>query len=424
MYNWRKLAVSGALATTLTFSSLSVFAASFDDVSGLDSEISITKLVSLGYIANKGANFNPDSNLTRLEFAEIACRITTIGSSSVLKIKDLDTSKGKNKAAVRAVRGGLLSLNKKGEFKPKGSVTFAELSKALAFGLGFKKTWSNRPIDYLYYLDRKGVLDIDTDLDAAVTREDVAVAVDKYLTAKQSYTTITGVVSELTSTGLVVKSTTGENNLKYAANASIFQDDQQTEKGAVGPGTAVSVTLNSKGQVAYLSSTSLEVFDGAMAYDASGKLLVKGKTLYNTHSNLVVTPLPSSPDADFTFKEFANYGQNGVTFEGTAYSNMATDEITMLSPYVTKVTDRPISLNGTSVTFGFKADFDFNDLSMPLNDAAVVHLVDGTATKDVKLADIDALQKAGKVLTGTAIAGADGTITDLTVKAADPAPAE
>lgn len=431
MLNWRKFIVTGALATTLTFSSMSALAVNFDDVSGSAGETSISKLVSLGIIVDKDTYFNPEDGLTRLEFAGIANRIVSLKASSSLKIKDVTTTSGKNAAVVKVVKNGLLSLNKKGEFKPKSGATNADLAKTLAYGLGFKKHWSNRPLDYLYYLERKGVLDIDTDLDAVVTREEAAVAIDKYMLVKDAYKTSSGVVAGLTKTGFQVKNDSGITNYKLASNASIFLDGQAGVKENLANGTSVELVLNSKYEVAFVSGAGLEVFDGKLSY--AGGNLKHNDNVKNFNLNAVVRPLPNNRNTSFTYTQFTNYSSKaGVSFEGTLYSDTSTDQITMMEAYITKVTDMPVTVGNGTVTVDFSG-VALRNQSFKFNEEAkfsTVETVKDEAGKDVEkvtettLAEIAKLLKAGKVESGTVTAVADGTASGLSVKLKAPETAE
>ncbi|HLO11946.1 MAG TPA: S-layer homology domain-containing protein [Pseudoneobacillus sp.] len=413
MLNWRKFIVTGALATTLTFSSLSAMAVSFDDVSS--NEQSITKLVSLGLVVNNGTYFNPDKGLTRQEFAEISSRIMTLGAPKALKIKDVKS----NAAVTRAVSAGILSINKKGEFKPKNAITYSDLARGLAYGLGFKKSWSNRPIDHLYFLERKGVLSIDTDLDAVVTREEAAVAIDTFMQVSDSYSTGTGIVDRVVGNVVIVKTDIGNKSYKVNTKASLFLDDQAATIGNVARGTEVNVVLNKKGEVSYLSGAGLDVLDGALAY-AGGNFTVKG-TAKNFKLNAVVASLPSASTTPFTFTEFSNYSaKGGVSFAGTSYANASTDEVTMIEPYVTQVASRAFTVSKGKVTFDFASDLGFKNLTFGLAEDAKVTYVEGDTKTPVALADVASYATGGKVLTGTLVAGADGLGTSLEFTAAVP----
>ncbi|MFD2444706.1 S-layer homology domain-containing protein [Bacillus sp. CGMCC 1.16607] len=429
MLNWRKFIVTGALATTLTFSSISAMAVSFDDLSGSEGEMAIHKLVSLGIIVDKDTYFNPEAGLSRLEFAEITSRIVPLSAAKVVKIKDVNTTKGQNAAVLKVLNTGLLSLNKNGEYKPKSNITQGELAKALAYGLGFKKAWSNRPIDYLFYLERKGVLDIDTDLDAAVTREQAAVAIDKYMLVKEGYKTKKGIVSGLTATGFSLKNESGVVSYKLAANASIFLDAQQGEKDNLAAGTEIQILFNSKNEVAFVSGDGLELVDGKLGYVGGNLTFNDAAKKFNL--NAIVQNLPNNPTTAFTFTEFSNYAAKAdVKFEGALYSSTVTDEVTMLEPYITKIEKfKPAKIAGDTVTFDFSGFALKNQTFKFAEDAKfnIVETVKDEATgksedklKEATLADIVALQSAGKVITANLEAGADGTAKVLSVKAEEP----
>jgi hypothetical protein len=415
MLNWRKFIVTGALATTLTFSSLSAMAVSFEDVSTY--ETSISKLVSLGIIVNPGANFNPEKGLTRQEFAEIAGRIMTVNASKTVKLKDT-----KNASAVKAVSAGILKVGKSGEFKPKNAITYADLARGLAFGLGFKATWSDDLVDYLYYLERQDVLDIKTDLDAVVTREEAALAIDNYMKAKAGYVTTTGIVDKITGNVMVVKTESGSKSYKFAANSSIFLGEQYGNLTVVPKGTIIHLTLNKKGEVAYAEGNTIEMLDGQLGY-SNGSLTLNGAAK-NFLLNGLVKSLPNSPNVPFTFTEFSNYtAKAGVSFEGGMYSDTVTDEITVLEPYITKVTNRSVKLEANKATFDFSGNALKNQ-SFAFAENAKFKLMEITkdeagketkTAKDVTLAELVSLQTSGKKLLGTLTAGPEGLGTSLEV---------
>ena len=415
MRDLRKLVVSGVVATSLIFGSGSVFAASFDDVSGSQSEMAITKLVSLGYIVNKGSNFNPESGLTRLEFADIASRITNLGKPATLKIKDLNTSGGKNANAVKLVKGGFVQLTKKGEFLPKKSVTYAELSKVLATGLGFKTSWSNRPVDFLFFLERKGVLDISTNLDAAVTREGAAVAIYKYLEVKHVFKDVVGVIQDSSPTSITVKSRDGVKKYALASNNSLFINDDATDSDALGLGTEARLILDKSGKVAFVDSVGIDSTEGTLGYK-NGKILVNSNP-FNVNINVITPNLPVGLASDFTLNYFTGYSAAGVTFKGSVYTNIQTDYITSLNAYISKVDDRKITVTPTG-----NIEFDFSDdaldnLSFVPSDATKVTVTIGDQTTDSSATGVYALQLQGYSLTAALEASEDGSVTKLVVTA-------
>jgi hypothetical protein len=412
MLNWKKFIVTGALATTLTFSSFSALAVSFDDVNS--NEASISKLVSLGIVVNNGTYFNPDKGLTRQEFADISSKIISVSAAKTVKLKDT-----KNAAAVKAVSTGILTVGKKGDFKPKNAITFTDLARGLAYGLGFKPSWSNRPIDHLYFLERKGVLSIDTDLDAVVTREEAAVAIDNYMTVSDSYVKVNGLVDRVLGNVLIVKTGTGSASYKINSNVSAFIDDQAVDAQVLAKGTEANFILNKKGEVAFLTGNGLEVFDGKLGYSA-GNLTFNG-AVKNFKLNSIVLNLPSNKTAPFTFTEFSNYSaKGGVSFEGTLFSNTSTDEVTMLEAYVTNVANRKFTVANSKVVFDF-SDLNYKELSFSLSGEAKVTLVEGETKTELTLAQVAALQAAGKTLKGTLVAGSDGFGKSLEFTATAPA---
>ncbi|ANE47612.1 hypothetical protein SY83_16465 [Paenibacillus swuensis] len=437
MLKLRNTVVAGAVSCSLLLGGASAFAASLNDTIGLSNEVAINKLVSLG-VFTSSKTFNPESELTRGEFALIISKILPLSNGTAISIKDVPTKNGANATIAKAVSHGLLKLDAKGNFAASKGVTYSELGKVLSVGLGLKSTWTNRPIDFLYYLERKGVLSIDTDLDAVVTKEEAAAAIDKYVEIKQLYTADEGVIASLTKTGIVLNNGSDYKTYAYAKNASLFVDNQGVEKENLGEGSPVHILLNAKGEIAFISGRSLELAEGTLVY-ADGKIKVNDKLTKNVDLNVVVAPLPNAPTAEFTFDSFGKYSVNGVTFGGQSFVNTQADEVTMLTVYIAKAENRGIKLIGDSVKVVF-SDVALDDQVFTLSKDAKVSLIetvkekskdaDGKevetskdVTKPSSLADLQGLQTAGNVFTGTVEVDNTGVITSISVKAA-PAPAE
>lgn len=410
MMDLRKLVISGVVASTLALGSVTTYAASFDDVSGLDSEMSITKLVSLGYFVNKGSEFHPENGLTRLEYADLAAKLVGLGKPKVVKIKDT-----KNSNANKLVSRGYLNLTKKGEFLPKKGVTYAEFSKLLASGLGFKTSWTNRPVDFLFFLDRKGVLDISTNLDAVVTKEEAAVAVDKYLEVKNAYRDVEGVIQGSSPTSVTLKSSDGVRTYSISKTASLFINDDETDTDSLGLGTEARLIFDKSGKVAFVDAIGLDSAEGSLNY--SSGLITVGTKSYNVNLNLITPSLPTSPDSDFTFKDFTGYAAAGVSFKGSVYTNLDTDYVTALNAYITSVDERAVSVSATGlVTFDFSEDALNNLTFTPDASTKVTATVDGK-TSDSSVAGLFGLQAQGYKLKGKLTAGEDGAVTTLDVVA-------
>jgi len=369
----RKLLVTGALSLSLAFSSfvLPAYAVSFEDTVGIGSEMAIAKLVSLGLLPNPGENFNPDQAISRADFANLAKQLT-----------GADASKGGK------------------------TVTYAELSKVLANGLGLKAAWTNRPIDYLFYLERKGVLDIDTDLDATVTRADAADAFDKYLTLKGTFTTISGVVAGASDTGLSITSESGTKAYPFAKDVSAFIGGQSTDLSSVQQGVPVEVVLNKNGQIAFVSGVFLDAEEGTLVL-SEGKLKIADKFVKDININAYISPLPSQPSEPFTFAQFAEYQNKGISFSGQAFFTDQ-DEVTLIYPYIS-------SIEGASVTFsapGVVADFG-EGFSLGFNLGAEVKVtIDGA---DSNIDNYKAYQKAGTKHSATLGLNANGEVVSIVV---------
>jgi hypothetical protein len=408
MLNWRKILYSGVIVSTLTFSSLSASAVSFDDVGGLESEASISKLVSLGVMVNSGSSFNPDSALKRIEFAEIANKILALPSSSSFKIKDVNTTNGKNKSVNKIVKSGILKVNKNNEFKPNNGVTYAEFSKALAQGLGFKAHWSDSAIDYLYYLERKGILDIDTDLDAVVTKEAAALAIDKYMAFNSPYSTDKGVVVEVKEKGFTLNNGSENVYYSYSANASVFVSGQSVTTADVQVGSPATVVLNSKGQAAFYSGELLDAEENTIKL-SNAKWTI-GALTKEVNLDAFVKSLPNKPEEEFSIKLIDMYSKAGAQFAGQVFfTNM--DEVTAIYPYIAKVEGKGITVKDNSLTVSISSTINE---TFTINDEVKVTLNEKEAT----VADLVAAQTAGETITATIEAEKFGSVTVITATSA------
>jgi hypothetical protein len=411
------MAIACTLTVALMLGSTSVFAASLDDTAGIPGEVSMNKLVSLHVLPVSGASYYPDDALSRSDFVYALTKVLKLNAPKSLKIKDV-SSKSKDYALVAKVVGsGLLRLDAKGNFNAKKAVTYAEFSRALAAGLGLKLSWSDRPIDYLFYLERKGVLDIDTDLDAVVTRGAAAVAIDQVITLKNTFKSDSGVVVELKGNSVVLNN--GVENVTYnlAKDASLFLSGQIDELSSFGSGTSVQVLLNAKGEIAFMSGHSLSLEEGTIVY-SDGKVKINSN-LRNIDLRAVVQPLPNDVNGTFTLKGFGNYSAAGVTFSGGAYINNTSDEVTLLDLRVAKVEEKPftVGLNG-SLTLDFSGDGLANQTFKTADDVKITLKGKADTDKDqtLTLSELSALQ-AGNTLTGTVEINADGFVTSIAATA-------
>lgn len=369
----RKLLVTGALSLSLAFSSFvfPAYAVSFEDTVGIGSEMAIAKIVSLGLLPSPGNNFNPEQPISRADFANLTKQLT-----------GADVSKGSK------------------------TVTYAELSKVLANGLGLKSSWTNRPIDYLYYLDRKGVLDIDTDLDAVVTREAAAVAFDKYLSLKNSFKTVSGVVVGVSSTGISVNTDDGRIAYPFAKNISPFINEQIVDPTTITLGTPVDLTLNKQGQIAFLSGKLLDAEEGSLKLEA-GKLKIRDTITKDLNFNVYLAPLPSKPNKSFTLAEFGQYQNKGISFAGTAFF-ADNDEVTIIYPYIAKINGATISFTTTGIVAELGEGFN---LAFELSDELKVK-IDET---DSDLEGLKAYKRAGHVYKATIELNSNEVITSISV---------
>jgi hypothetical protein len=401
--NFRKFLVAGALSCSLAFSGLAVtnqpvYAVEFSDTMGFSTETSINKLVSLGVMRFPGENFNPDAPLTRGEFAFMVNQVMSLSTGKKVAFKDLNSKNALYTATLKMVNSGYLTTSK-GYVKPSKGVTYAEMGKVLSQGLGLKKTWTNRPVDHLFYLVRKDVLDIDTDLDAVVTREEAAVAFDKYITQKGLYSTHNGVVVKASEKGFTINTGSELKNFTFASNVSVHVSGQSVTTGDVQIGSPATVILNKKGTVAYYGGELLDAEDTTIKL-SNAKWTI-GTAIKEVNLDAFVASLPNKPNAEFSIKEIDTYLKNGTSFAGQVFFT-ANDEVTALYPYISKVDNKAITVSGKTVKVAITSTINetFN-----LSDEVKV-TIDG---KEATLADLTAGVKA------TIDADSFGNVTAITV---------
>jgi hypothetical protein len=361
------------LAVLLVLGNVSfVQAVTFDDTQGMIGEVSVSKLVSLGIMKNTGDSFDPEGELTRGELALMASKSLTLSSGkSAVKITDVTAKNTLYGPALKMVANGYLALDKKRNFNANNAVTYAEFSKLLAQRLGLKASWTNRPIDFLYFLDRKGVLDIDTDLDAAVTRVDAAVAYDAFLTKLGYYNTVSGLIQSVNESAnrIAVKTDSGLEVITLNTNASIFVDGQYQDIASLFVGYPVVVTVDGAKKGAFISAGQTSSETGVLKFadgeleSGAGKLKIGETVTKNINLNAIVRSLPSSPDAAFSMALLKQYVDAKATISGTAEFS-GEDEITVLTAQIDKVEGKVVDIQAASITvsFGkFTATFTVNE---------------------------------------------------------------
>lgn len=144
-----------------------VFAATPSDVIGTDYEDAVGKLVALGIINGyEDGTFQPEKNISRAEFAKIACYVLGLQSAADLskgptKFKDVAAGHwASGYINIAAEKGMIVGYN--GQFRPEDNVSYAEAITILvrAIGLGpvveVKGTW---PANYLAKASEVGITD-------------------------------------------------------------------------------------------------------------------------------------------------------------------------------------------------------------------------------------------------------------------------
>lgn len=398
--NFRKFLVAGALSCSLAFTGVAAtspaLAVEFSDTMGFSTETSINKLVSLGVMRFPGENFNPDAALTRAELAYMVNQVISLGVGKKTTFKDLPAKNSLYTPTLKLVNNGYLTTSK-GYVKPSKGVTYAELSKVLSHGLGLKKTWTNRPVDFLFYLVKKEVLDIDTDLDAVVTREEAAVAFDKFITLKGTFNTLNGVVVKVSDKGFSLNTGSEIRNLAFAPNVSAFVSGQAVTKADVQIGSPATVVLNKKGTVAYYGGELLDAEDTTIKL-SNAKWTI-GTAVKEVVLDAFVAPLPNRATGEFSIKEIDTYSKSGVSFSGQVFFT-ANDEVTALYPYIAKVEGKAVTVTGKKVKVAISSTISE---TFELADDVKVTL-DG---KDATLADVTA------GITATIEANSAGLVTTI-----------
>lgn len=137
-----------------------VFAATPADVAGTDFESAVGNLAALNIVSGdkETGNFRPNDNITRAEFARIACSMLGMEAAAALakgptKFKDVAASHWASGYINVAAEKGIIKGYPGGLFKPDENVTYAEaitvLVRALGMGDFVDKQGGTWPGNYL-----------------------------------------------------------------------------------------------------------------------------------------------------------------------------------------------------------------------------------------------------------------------------------
>lgn len=179
------------VAMMLSFASVA-FAATFSDTADLDqdAQASIAKLNALNIINGyPDGTFKPANNITRAEFAKIACIAGGMGASaemlasSASKFADVASGQWYTGYVNLANAQGWVKGFPDGTFRPNNQITYAEVITVLVRILGYNDNLPGPwPVDYIA---KAGAIDITEDVsfdaNAPSTRGDVAVMTDATL---------------------------------------------------------------------------------------------------------------------------------------------------------------------------------------------------------------------------------------------------
>ncbi|MEL7564764.1 MAG: S-layer homology domain-containing protein [Dehalobacterium sp.] len=168
------------------------FAATFSDTTDLDqdAQASIAKLNALNIINGyPDGTFKPGNNITRAEFAKIACIAGGMGASAEMLASS--PSKFSDVAAGQWYTGYVNLANSQGwvkgfpdgTFRPNNQITYAEVITVLVRILGYNDNLPGPwPVDYIAKAGQIDITeDVSFDANAPATRSDVAVMTDATL---------------------------------------------------------------------------------------------------------------------------------------------------------------------------------------------------------------------------------------------------
>ncbi len=207
-----------------------------EDVEGLSNEMVIKKLVAAGiFDLSKNNAFRPDDNVTRGELAKalvVAFNLKANGKAP--SIADAKGDRNANYYAI-AVQNGIMSLDKKGNFLPKGVVKKSDL----IWGALYKATGG------ALSLDLEGV-----DLAQPATRSELADYLGAILGSKLGQTGIVKAVSKNTITLIVG----GVDKTFLADGAYIFVQDTAADLSDIKKGNTVSFVVKADGKLGWLNA--------------------------------------------------------------------------------------------------------------------------------------------------------------------------
>ncbi|NPV69755.1 MAG: S-layer homology domain-containing protein [Firmicutes bacterium] len=183
MRNLKKTLVALLVLSMVLAGFTGVAGAAFSDTAGNKAANKIEKLAALGVLAGyPDGTFKPDNNITRAEFAKIACVLAGLKSSgdilknSPSKFSDVKAGEWYTGWVNLAVSQGYMKGYPDGTFKPQANISNAEVLTVLCRLLGYN---DNLPGDWpIEYLVKAADLDISDgvtfDSSAPATRGIVA----------------------------------------------------------------------------------------------------------------------------------------------------------------------------------------------------------------------------------------------------------
>jgi len=306
-----KKLLTALLVVAMVLSLTSVaFAATFNDTGDLDKDTqsSIAKLTALKIINGyPDGTFKPDNNITRAEFAKIACvaggmlSSADILKSSPSKFTDVKVGEWYTGYINLATAQGWVKGFPDGTYKPNAQITYAEVITVLIRLLGYNDNLPGPwPVDYIA---KAGALDITEDVsfdaNAPATRVDVAVMADATLGCK--------IVDWDNDKEKFVENDKGlkliEDSFEAAVNSHYFIKNAEFNKGT----WRIQVTATDK------EEEGLASYNNSKWYDLADDVAVSDGSLQNGMNNKMADILYNDDDEVIAYVEITS---SVVTVDG------------------------------------------------------------------------------------------------------------
>ncbi|MCR4397681.1 MAG: S-layer homology domain-containing protein [Firmicutes bacterium] len=196
MMKLRKTLVTLLVVSMIIAGFTGVAGAAFSDTANHPAKNKIAKLAALGVLAGyPDGTFKPDNNITRAEFAKIACIVAGLKSSgdilknSPSKFSDVAVGQWYTGWVNLAASQGYMKGYPDGTFKPSANISNAEVLTVLLRIIGYNDNLPGEwPIEYLVKAADLGVSDnVTFDASEPATRGDVAFFAEQSLGQETVY---------------------------------------------------------------------------------------------------------------------------------------------------------------------------------------------------------------------------------------------